>query len=241
MILFRAFLLCLSLAGLSFTGCTHHSKTLNDGNVDLDQEVTQSNNQRDTVFLHFAQDWKKYISPSVELHKPVLERPVMNWTPTVIADCRYSTERGHNVPVVELSWNEAMPAQVRAEAFNQTVETKDLRVDISLQYKGFERNYYTTAFPIARNQRFSIPGKSLFVKDTAAVIMAGPAMLPKVVDFQQMKVKVNSQDMVKKILHLTDLGPGAAYRIRLCTLTGENWAPSGEFVFNTPICPLDRK
>jgi len=239
MSLFRHLLLFFSFAGLSFN-CNHRGVSPNRGDVDLDQDVTSKHFPQDSTFLHFAQNWKKFINPSLELHKPVLERQVATWTPAVIADCRYSTTAGHNIPVVELSWNEEFPPNgATTEMVTGPAATRNLRFDISLNYKGFERNYYTTVFPIARNQRFSIPEISTLVRDTSAVLMTGPSLLPKVVDFQQIRVRVNEKEMLKKILHLTDLGPGAAYRIRSCTLNGEAWMPSAEFIFNTPICPVD--
>jgi hypothetical protein len=230
------------LLGITLFSCRHNGK-IQVGNVDLDQEVTTNRFPMDSVFLHFEKNWKKFINSSLELQKPVLQEAVSGWAPIVISNCIYSPELGHNIPVVELSWNESPAQRVPTEEkqLNQEVtQARNVRFDISLHYKGFERNYYTTAFPATKEERFNIPMASAFIKDTAAVMLTGPTMLPKIAEFKQVMVRVNETDMLKKTLKLTELGPGTSYRIRICRYNGQSWAPSSEFIFSTPICPLGR-
>jgi hypothetical protein len=125
-----------------------------------------------------------------------------------------------------------------------------VRFDIALHFQGFEKNYYTTVFPVENLKRFNIPANSQFLLDTAAVLLTGPAMLPKVIDFHQETIQMPSQPtlkkqgesvMMKQSLRIIDMGPGLSYRIRLCTFNKESWTPTREVIFTTPICPLDIK
>jgi hypothetical protein len=212
-----------------------------NGDVDMEQNVTAERFPLDSVFLHFEKTWKKFIDTSIELQKPILERETVQWVPHVRSDCRYSSSLGRNIPVVILTWNEQAPAGATADKIQavRTTDENSLRFDVSLSYKGFERNYYTTAFPVKELQRFNIPVHSAFTQDSAAVLLTGPSGLPQVADFQQVLIKVHDTSLVQKTLTLMELGSGASYKIRKCVLSGASWAPSQEFVFSTPICPVD--
>jgi hypothetical protein len=230
----------LLVAGLFLLSCRNTGRVQN-GDVDMEQQVTTERFPLDSVFLHFEKSWKKFIDSSVELRKPILERETVRWLPHVRSDCKFSTSLQRNVPVVILTWNEAAPAGMNDEKIQAVTTANDnsLRFDMSLMYKGFERNYYTTAFPVNRLQRFNIPVHSAFTQDTAAVMLTGPSGLPQVADFQQVLVKVHDTSLLQKTLTLMELGPGASYKIRKCVLSGENWVPSQEFVFSTPVCPVN--
>jgi hypothetical protein len=143
-----------------------------------------------------------------------------------------------------VSWQEAAGQEPTAQ--------KPLRFDIALQSEGFQRNYYTTVFPVERLKRFNIPVQSEFMRDTAAVLLIGPPLFPKVTDFRELPTNQQTADtnnptspvtrkISNKVLRLVDLGPGLSYRMRMCTYDGKSWRPTQEVIFNTPICPTDVK
>jgi hypothetical protein len=236
----RAALLAAAILLLS----CRHNRRLHKTDVDMEQNATLERFPLDSVFLHFEKTWKKFIDTSAELQKPILERETVVWAPHVRSDCQYSAALGHNIPVVQLIWNEPPPAGMGAEPSVaakavRTADESNLRFDMSLMYKGFERNYYTTAFPVKVKQRFNIPVRSAFTQDSAAVTLMGPSGLPQVSDLKQIIVKIHDTTLVQKTLTLMELGPGASYKIRKVVLNGQNWVPSQEFVFSIPICPMD--
>lgn len=215
--------------------------------VDLGQNVTHNVRRVDSVFLHFEKNWKKFISPAVELTMPVQDNDRNeDWQPLIISDCVFVQEIGAPVPQVEITWQEPINQQ------------ENVRFDLALQTEGFQRNYYTTVFPVEKTKRFNIPMRSEFVKDTAATLLVGPAMFAKVIDYQSSVIRgipadSNQQSInknykpeqgtgfTKKTLRLSELGSGLSYRIRMCAFNNEVWMPTREVIFSTPICPVDIK
>ncbi|MGZ5253773.1 MAG: hypothetical protein ACXWV5_06285 [Flavitalea sp.] len=210
---------------------------MNRDQIDLDQNVTNRPLPVDSVFLNFERDWKKFISPTQVFLLPIMKEQEETWEPLVFSDCSFVAEAKRNIPQVEIAWN-SPPMQ------------SAVRFDIALHYQGFEKNYYTSVLIGDTQTRFNIPGNSSFVKDTAAVILTGPALFPKVLNFAQQTSASNpaainqaSQqvNMVRNVLRLSDLGPGLSYRIRMCNMVGEQWTPTREVIVTTPICPTDYK
>jgi len=220
-------------------------ETRKDDQVNIDQQITQRFYPKDSVFLNFDKTWQKFISRTPELMRPVMQQAQQQWQPLIISDCVYSQDAGHVVPQVEITWTEP------------EVQERTVRFDIALQSQGFERNYYTTAFPVQAPQRFVIPGISAFVTDTAAILLTGPALLPKVIQFSEQRVTSSPSDtgvqvrsfeptggrrgLVKKTLKIQELGFGLSYKFRMASFNREAWAPTQEVIFTTPICPMDRQ
>lgn len=245
----KCFLLLSLLASM---GCNNKNKgdnrdTVNqdknkDDKVNVDQRVTQRLIPRDSVFIDFEKNWTKFISRAPELIRPVMQRPTgPAWEPVIVTDCVYSQEVGGVVPQVEITWTEPQVQQERI-----------VRFDIALQSQGFERNYYTTAFPMQAPQRFVIPGVSAFIRDTAAMLLTGPAVLPKVTQFTEMAITGDTSQQVRtfepagvstallrKTLKIQELGFGLSYKLRMAAFNREVWQPSREIIFTTPICPMD--
>ena len=208
-----------------------------DDKVNVDQKITQRFFPTDSIFIDFQRTWPKFISKSVDLIKPVVARQQQDWRPVIISDCVMSNSAGKVVPEIEISWSEPV------------VQEKIVRFDIALQSQAFERNYYTTAYPVEVQQRFVIPGISAYVTDTAAMMLTGPALLPKVTQYSQIAIADQQQpsieggrtQMLRKTLKIQELGFGLSYKIRMCSFNREVWLPTQEIIFTTPICPVDYK
>lgn len=213
------------------------TRGIGDGDkIDLDQDVTHRLRPQDSIFINFEKNWSKFITQKAELRLPVRtpeEKEI--WEPVIIADCVFSPDAGDAVAQVELSWQEPMIEQ-------------PVRFDLTLHYQGFDRNYYTTIYPVEVEERFNIPSNSQFIRDTASVLLTGPPMFPKVIAFNTEPVQIqdqsqqqdkSEQEIRSYTLRLRDMGPGLSYRIRMCTFNQEVWMPTRETIFTTPICPLD--
>lgn len=229
-------MLMFIVPAIIFFGCGNKGGRLDKEKIDLDQNVTNRHRPLDTVFLNFEKDWKKFISPNQMLAMPVMvTEEKQSWEPLIFSDCSFQAEVQANVPQVELTWNE--PA----------MQEQPLRFDIALHYQGFEKNYYTSVLATDKPERFALPANSAFINDTAAVLLTGPSIFPKVqglnrqtlaspnIDQQQQNVTLRST------LKLTQLGPGLSYRIRMSRFNKEVWIPTQEVIITTPICPTDYK
>lgn len=210
-----------------------------DRQIELEQTVTSNVRPKDSIFLNFEKNWVKFIS-----REPVLLRPVNMpqkqevWNPLVTSDCVFSEGAGAYVPRMYLSWVE-----------NDQYGDKEppVRFDVTLQYQGFERNMYTTIYPMKELERFVMPGNSDYIKDTAAVMLTGAALFPKLVSLgreavqapvptDDIKRQVPQPAMKKYNLVIEDLGGGLSYTIRMCRYNGENWVSVKQYVFSTPVC-----
>jgi len=205
--------------------------------INLGQEVANRIMLQDSIFIHFEKNWQQFIAPARELLSPVNLEQKAAWEPLIFSDCRYYQDAHTNVPQVTISWNEPA-SQV------------PFRFDIALHYQGFEKNYYTSVFPVEKLKRFNIPQNSQFLKDTTAVLLTGPPLFPKIIDMEQHNIQTENEPknltyqripMVKQTLRITELGQGLSYRIRKCSFDGQQWKPTREITFTTPICPVDMK
>jgi hypothetical protein len=227
-------LLMLSLA----SGCRKQTAfreiAQKDKTIDLEQTITSTVHPKDSLFIHFNRHWQKLISPKLELMHPVksLKQPVA-WNPLVTSDCVFSPGAGKNVPKIDISWVEDIGQQ----------DDASIRVDLSILYHGYERNSYTTIYPLENQKRFNLPANSALVKDSAAVLLTGIALFPKLTHFSNEKLAVKPDQLKLRTgnlknyhLVLEELGAGLAYNIRVCRYNGETWNEEKHYVFTTPIC-----
>lgn len=156
--------------------------------------------------------------------------PLQNWDPEIKVDCQYYAAAGGRIPLVQVHWL-SPPANT------------PVRFDIALHYQGFQKNYYSTLFPVEKEKRFGLPLQSNYIRDSPAVLLTGPSLFPKVVDYQSAidtsATRIGKTHIDGNTLLLTDVGPGLAYRIRMCTFAKGAWTPSHEILFSAPICPED--
>jgi len=223
---------CCSLFFLYLLAACHPGRNNGEGQIDLDQQVTNETHPRDTVFRNFNQNWKKFISTQAELDKAVdTSQQPMGWEPEIRVDCQYSRAAGGIIPLVQVSWTSAQA-------------DTNVRMDIALLYRGFQNNYYSTVFPLTPNRRFALALHSNYLKDSAAVLLTGPSLFPKVVDFRLREADTSAKAVQGPALRqhtllLTDVGPGLTYRLRMCMLHEGSWQTSREMLFSAPICPID--
>jgi hypothetical protein len=245
---------------LFLCACIDSSLKKGDDFIDLDQDVTNDIRPKDSIFIDFEKNWQKFISPVQEFTLPVYvpdEQQPEVWDPLIFSGCVFSEDAGGKVAQVELQWQ-------------GVAEEKPMRFDISLQYQGFEQNYYTAIMADSSGTRFNIPQNSTFLKNEEALLLVGTPLFPKMMNYSAVAVQldttridynedqkqevttddsgqviqqdvVQSRDinMVNHKLLLQDLGYGLSYKIRMCTLEKRVWRPTQEYVFSTPICPID--
>ena len=233
--------LCLILTCTFLATSCNKNVSRNKGDIGLDQDVTNTTKPQDIIFVDFQKNWKKFISSSREFTLPVI--PIKQteqeaWQPIVQQECVFSPDAGGNVPQVTITWSDPSPSLRVAEARQQATA---VRFDISLHYQGFERNFYTTALSTAKLQRFNLPSNSALIANPDAVMLTGPGLFPKLIDYHTVLVKATDSDLQipRQTLILRDLAPGLAYKLRKATLGAEQWNGDRQFTFSTPVCPKD--
>ena len=230
----RTALLVGTICLLVACGCGRPRRSDNDSNdkIDLTQNVTAERKPQDKSFVGFERNWRQFISVSPELARPVLEAdsqsPEHRWEPRVTSECVVSADAGGLVPQVTLSWNE-----------EQQKEPPALRFDLAILHDGFARNYYSAALATDKLQRFKLPPGSALIKDEEAVLLTGPGLFPKIVDFtvQAIQDRDSGRPLARRTLVLRDLSHGWSYTIRIDCASANAWKEYGRYVFLTAVCP----
>jgi len=261
--LFRVTLSWLVLICLfSNTACNRKSggsRRAGEG-VRLDQEVTNEPKPKDAIFIDFQNNWRKFISPSAELALPVIPTkkegppPSPALQPVITSQCVFSEDAGGYVPLVTIIWVEtsapqpgpgiALAAQVQQPAQAQSQPTPDpskIRFDLALHFQGFEKNQFTSTLAADKEKRFNLPSNSAFVTNSDSVLLTGPTLFPKVIDFraEMVRDRDNNRDVPRSTLVLRDLSQALAYTLRVSTLGQNQWNETKQVVFTTPNCPQD--
>lgn len=266
--LFRATLSWLLLICLiSNTACNRKSRSQRTGEgVSLDQDVTREPKPKDAIFIDFQSNWRKFISPSAELALPVVPikegQPKEVWQPLVLSRCVFSADAGGYVPQMTIIWNEGVttpppstpgialaaevqtPPQAPPKAPASpvpTIEPGKIRFDLALHFQGFEKNQFTSAIATDTDKRFNLPSNSNLVANPDALLLTGPSLFPKVLDFHTQMVvdRDNNRDIPQSTLVLRDFSPGLSYTLRMSSLGQNQWNESKQVVFSTPVCPKD--
>ena len=222
--------------------------------VDFEQGITTDIQPVDAIFADFEGNWRQFISPREELTLDVVtEDPEVPWKPLVYSECVFSEGAGANVPLMTLTWVEPAPI----------TDKTPVRFDLTPHYLGFERESYSTIFPVVAQQRFNLPMNSALASDPEAVLLTGPGIFPKLVDFNQVVLTgrggpvtaapaldttgptppgVSTDDAaaaragVQYTIKLQDLNPGLAYKFRKCDLVESAWRSDQTVTFSTPVC-----
>jgi hypothetical protein len=222
-----------------------------DNTVNLGQDVTNDQKPKDPIFIDFEKNWRKFISPLTELALPVVARkegePKEVGEPIIQSECVFSADAGGMVPQVTLTWNETSgsasePAASRARQKRPQeppAASSNVRFDLTVHFKGFERNFYTSSLPTEKNKRFNLPSNSALVGQPEAVMISGPALFPKLMDYRTeiLQDRETRREVKKQTVVLRDLSPGLSYTIRLSTLGENRWNEQRVVVFLTPVCP----
>jgi hypothetical protein len=208
-----------------------------DNYVDLEQEVTTNIQPVDAIFVDFEKNWRNFISRRDELTLQVVETDDDEpRDPLIFSECVFSEGAGAYVPLMTLTWVEPAPVS----------DTEPLRFDLTTHYQGFQRESYTTIFPVEVEQRFKLPMQSSLVENTEAVLLTGPAIFPKVVGFDQVQLtrgsgvrETDAGTGYQYTIKLQDLAPGLAYKFRKAELVESTWRADQLVTFSTPVCPQE--
>jgi hypothetical protein len=237
---------------VSILACRGRDVRRTDERIDLDQKVTVAPKPQDVIFVDFQKNWRRFISPSAELARPVVHRPEPGpkeerWAPIVTPECVFSADAGGRVPQVTLVWDEPFSTrEIRAKVAQEgpagqasPADIPGVRFDLALHRDGFGRNYYTAILAPEKLQRFKLPSNSDLINDTEAVLLTGPGLFPKLMDFraEMLEDHATRQVFSQLTLVLRDLSDGLTYTIRMDRAGASVWNEEKRFTFLTPICP----
>lgn len=265
---FRLVSSSLILASLiSISACGRKAQRGDPDKIDLDQNVTVNTIPRDPIFSDFKNNWKKFVSEAPEFTMPVARKSddVQRQAPepVVLTNCVLSPDAGGYVPEVTIIWTEptgggapeqpqqppgiARPALTAARQTTTPTPAQDaaqaqtapLRFDLAIHYNGFERNFFSTALSTQADKRFNLPANSELVRQEDALLLTGPSLFPKLMNYKTevLKDRDTNRDVGKQTLVLRDLSQGLSYSIRMSSLRSNQWLEVRDFGFLTPVCP----
>jgi hypothetical protein len=251
------------------SGCRGRSGQQDRDRIELGQNVTVSSKPLDPVFKDFPQTWPQFVSKNPELAAPVTgEAPKQEPTspqPIIVADCVYSPDAQGYVPQVSLSWDELSgPAaetpviaarrlergterreiarerqENQEKAAERQEETAVRRFDLGLHHDPFGRNLFSSVLSSERLQRFNLPPNSALVNNQEAVLLTGPGLFPKLMDYRATVVRDTdtNRQFLKQTVVLRELSEGISNTMRVSHRVGRDWNTDQQFVFSVPVCP----
>jgi hypothetical protein len=243
-----------SILLLAFTsGCHGRSGHGDHDKIALGQNVTVNGKPLDPVFKDFPQSWRQFISQKPEFAIPVTgaapKQEATSPQPTIIPQCVYSPEAQGYVPQVSLTWDEPSgpavePPSIAArkppeKAPNQQEEPSVRRFDLGLLHDPFGRNLFSSAMSTDKLRRFNLPPNSALVNNQEAVLLTGPGLFPKLMDYRALTVRDSStnRQFLKQTVVLRELSEGITNKMRVSHLVGREWNTDQHFVFLVPVCP----
>jgi len=233
------------------SGCSRFGHGERDG-VDLGQNVTVNSKPLDPVFKDFSNTWRQFISSSPELALAVAEGGKRETTPPepiTFSECVFSPDARGYVPQVTITWNEMSekvtsgpatpgPAIKASAAVAQQPPLR--RFDLGLHHDPFARNFYSSAFSTDQYKRFSLPSNSALVNNPEAVLLTGPGLFPKLMDYKSVSLQDPATNLpfTKQTLVVRELSEGISNTMRVSHLVGNEWTTDREFIFLAPVCPV---
>lgn len=240
------FLLFFCMIWISACGRTEaNSHRTEQDEISLDQKVTVKGKPQDLVFKDFEKNWRKFISNAPQFTLPVLppkQPPPAAPEPIITSECVYSADANGYVPQVTISWNEPATAPIELRSRKQTQNQSEVpsrRLDLGLNFNPFARNFYSSILSTDKNQRFSLPSNSALISNPETVLLTGPGLFPKLMDFrtQSLQDPSSHRNFDKQTAVLRDLNEGISYTMRVSRLSGQNWNADRQIVFMAPVCP----
>ena len=183
---------------------------------------TPSQNQQTNLANDFQNRWRlDFVS-----HDPRLDVGVVTpVTPNTLDPILTSTCSAIGAaPTIQLTWNE--PAD--------PIAVPDYRLDLTITYQGFERNYYSSAYPVAAGVRFLLPDNSSFMTDEPSILAIGPAIFPIISGYAIERV---APALSRVTLTLDEIGEARDFTLRFSVRQGAAWSETKRTVFLTPVCP----
>jgi hypothetical protein len=197
----------------------------------------------DVLFINFNENWRRLVNTSPQIVLPVVRttRQETQWQPVVTPDCVFSPDAGRMMPQITLTWNEiAAGPPVNVAALGQAEqEGAGIRFDLGLHHDPFTRNYFSSALATDKLKRFTVPSNSPLANDAQAVMLTGPGLFPKLVDYRAVALQERgtNRPFTQHTLVMRDLSQGLTYTIRMSRLATGQWNEEKQFAFLAPVCP----
>jgi hypothetical protein len=146
---------------------------------------------------------------------------------------------------VTITWNESAGRVVQTPAAltqqqQQQGEVRVRRFDLGIHHDPFVRNFYSSAFSTDKLKRFNLPSNSALVSNPEAVILTGPGLFPKLMDYKEIQLQDRERNLQfsRQTLVLRELSQGITNRLRVSNLVGKEWVTDKQIVFIPPVCPV---
>jgi hypothetical protein len=228
------------------SGCRSRGERGEHDGVNLGQNVTVNSKPVDPVFKDFPKTWRQFISSSPELALAVIPPEKREPAPPeaiTFSECVFSPDAGGYVPQVTISWNEMSGQVIEARASSaQRTQTEEQvrRFDLGLHHDPFTRNFYSSIFSGDRLKRFSLPSNSALVNNPEAVLLTGPGLFPKLMDYRAelLQDPATNRQFTKQTVVVRELSEGISNTMRVSHLVGKEWTTEQEFIFLAPVCPV---
>jgi len=232
------------------SGCSGRGRSGDGGRVELGQNVTVNSKPLDPVFKDFSKSWRQFISASSELALPVVgvvKREPTAPEPIIFSECVFSPDAHGFVPQVTISWNELegqvieTPALAAAQRQAESqAEPPIRRFDLGLHHDPFARNFYSSVFSTDKLKRFTLPPNSSLVNNPEAVLLTGPGLFPKLMDYKVLVLQDSEtkRPFVKQTVIIRELSEGITSTMRVSHQVAKEWSTDQQFVFLPPVCPV---
>src|SRR5271167_4108850 len=220
-------LLCLFsiVIALAFTGACHNQQDRGrkeaPDEVRLNQNVTTGKPQ-DPVFKDFDKNWRKFISNSPQLTAQIVGTPVQEsrvQEPIISSECIYSPEAQGYVSKATITWNDNQPNTTLFNRIRQQgqTETPMMRFDLGLVHDAFAGNFFSSALSTENGKRFSLPSDSALIKNPEALLLTGPGLFPKLLDYRAevLEDRNTNRQFVRQTVVLGELSQGLSYNMRV--------------------------
>ncbi len=171
----------------------------------------------DPFYDDFPNTWRSLVTTRPELGLPVTEAATLDDV-ILVGECTWD-ERilVGGAALVTFAWTDVAPFE---------------RIDLAIGPDGFERGFFTTAYPIVLGDRLLLPSNSAFFQDEERMLQIGGGMFPRV----QTAVATELEgDTIRNTLALREVAGGRAFDARISRLENGRWIAQ-RFVFTTPVC-----
>jgi hypothetical protein len=168
----------------------------------------------------FASHWRQeLVSLDPRLSVPVTElATAAGFEPVVISSCSTGSA------TVQLDWNEPV----------DPIGVPDYRLDLNVDYLGFQRGFFSAAYPVAVGRRFLLPENSSYLNDEPRMLATGPILFPSI---ERYTLEASGPGLTRVSLTLSQLGGGKSFDLRFDERKGAAWSEVRRTTFLTPVCP----
>src|SRR5208283_3820940 len=111
--------------------------------------------------------------------------------------------------------------------------------DLGLVHDAFAGNFFSSALSTENGKRFSLPSDSALIKNPEALLLTGPGLFPKLLDYRAevLEDRNTNRQFVRQTVVLGELSQGLSYNMRVSRPADDRWNADRQFVFISPVCP----